>query len=112
MSVINISSNEQFNSILTSSRFVVADCKFNIPARSVPTPPPPPAESKTADCDSPGFLVYADWCGPCKAIAPVYDSLARQLSRPNHIAFTKINGDEQQEIAGAYSVRAYVDCPN
>ncbi|KAJ5287784.1 hypothetical protein N7478_003470 [Penicillium angulare] len=76
MSVINISSNEQFNNLLTSSRFVVAD-------------------------------FYADWCGPCKAIAPVYDSLARQLTRPNHITFTKINGDEQTELAQAYSVRAY-----
>jgi len=52
------------------------------------------------------FLVYADWCGPCKAIAPVYDSLARQLSRPNQITFTKINGDEQKDLAQAYSVRA------
>ncbi|KAJ5759116.1 Thioredoxin [Penicillium odoratum] len=50
---------------------------------------------------------YADWCGPCKAIAPVYDSLARQLSRPNQITFTKINGDQQQELAQAYGVRAY-----
>ncbi|KAJ6095574.1 Thioredoxin [Penicillium sp. IBT 16267x] len=76
MSVINISSNEQFNSLLNSSRVVVAD-------------------------------FYADWCGPCKAIAPVYDSLARQLSRPNQITFTKINGDQQKDLAQAYSVRAY-----
>ncbi|KAJ5928577.1 Thioredoxin [Penicillium verhagenii] len=76
MSVINISSNEQFSSLLTSSRVVVAD-------------------------------FYADWCGPCKAIAPVYDSLARQLSRPNQITFTKINGDQQKDLAQAYSVRSY-----
>ena len=53
-------------------------------------------------------IVYADWCGPCKAIAPVYEKLASQLSRPNHITFTKVNGDEQTELAQAYSVRAYV----
>ncbi|KAJ5175101.1 uncharacterized protein N7482_000978 [Penicillium canariense] len=76
MAVINISSTEQFSTLLSSSRFVVAD-------------------------------FYADWCGPCKAIAPVYDSLAQQLSRPNHITFTKINGDNQKELAQAYSVRAY-----
>ncbi|KAJ5669187.1 hypothetical protein N7462_010257 [Penicillium macrosclerotiorum] len=76
MAVVNISSTEQFSSLLQSSRFVVAD-------------------------------FYADWCGPCKAIAPVYDSLATQLSRPNHITFTKINGDEQKELAQLYSVRAY-----
>lgn len=53
-------------------------------------------------------IVYADWCGPCKAIAPVYEKLASQLSRPNHITFTKVNGDQQTELAKAYSVRAYV----
>ncbi|KAJ6161278.1 hypothetical protein N7470_004674 [Penicillium chermesinum] len=76
MSVVEITSNEQFNSLLSQSRFVVAD-------------------------------FYADWCGPCKAIAPVYASLASQLTRPNHITFTKINGDNQQALAQAYSVRAY-----
>ncbi|KAJ5480692.1 hypothetical protein N7539_006586 [Penicillium diatomitis] len=76
MAVVNISSAGQFNSLLSSSRFVVAD-------------------------------FYADWCGPCKAIAPVYEKLASQLSRPNHITFTKINGDQQMEIAQAYSVVAY-----
>ncbi|CAI7636370.1 hypothetical protein N7533_013701 [Penicillium manginii] len=76
MSVVTISSPEQFGSLLNSSRIVIAD-------------------------------FYADWCGPCKAIAPVYDSLARQLSRPNQITFTKINGDEQKELAQTYSVRAY-----
>lgn len=49
---------------------------------------------------------YADWCGPCKAIAPVYEQLSAQLSRPNKITFTKINTDEQQEIARAYNVTA------
>ncbi|PLN82684.1 DUF1000-domain-containing protein [Aspergillus taichungensis] len=74
-SIIHISSKEQFSSLLTSSKFVVAD-------------------------------FHADWCGPCKAIAPAYDQLASQLSRPNRITFTKINVDEQQEIAKAYSVTA------
>jgi len=53
-------------------------------------------------------LVYADWCGPCKAIAPAYEQLARQLTRPNRITFTKINVDQQQDIAKAYGVTAYV----
>ncbi|KAJ5384824.1 Thioredoxin [Penicillium concentricum] len=75
MSVVEISSKEQFSSLLTSSRLVVAD-------------------------------FYADWCGPCKAIAPAYNSLATQLSRPNHITFTKINVDHQQELAKAYGVTA------
>ncbi|PWY85977.1 putative thioredoxin [Aspergillus heteromorphus CBS 117.55] len=49
---------------------------------------------------------YADWCGPCKAIAPVYEQLASQLSRPNRITFTKINVDHQQDISKAYGVTA------
>ncbi|KAL4865258.1 hypothetical protein BDV12DRAFT_153870 [Aspergillus spectabilis] len=49
---------------------------------------------------------HAQWCAPCHAIAPVYDQLASQLSRPNRITFTKIDVDERQDIAQAYGVRA------
>jgi thioredoxin len=49
---------------------------------------------------------YADWCGPCKQIAPMYEQLSQQLTRPNKISFTKINVDQQTELAGAYGVTA------
>lgn len=49
---------------------------------------------------------YADWCGPCQQIAPTYEKLSQELSRPNKITFTKINTDQQQELASAYGVRA------
>ncbi|QSZ30130.1 hypothetical protein DSL72_004650 [Monilinia vaccinii-corymbosi] len=49
---------------------------------------------------------YADWCGPCKAIAPTYESLATKHSKPNRVTFTKINVDHQQSIAQRYGVRA------
>ncbi|CAD6448319.1 c29fd572-d23c-4359-aad2-af1b6d64681d [Sclerotinia trifoliorum] len=49
---------------------------------------------------------YADWCGPCKAIAPTYESLATKHSKPNRVTFTKINVDNQQSIAQRYGVRA------
>lgn len=49
---------------------------------------------------------YADWCGPCKAIAPVYEQLSSQLSRPGQITFTKVNTDNQKEIAQTYNITA------
>ncbi|EEP77611.1 conserved hypothetical protein [Uncinocarpus reesii 1704] len=49
---------------------------------------------------------YADWCGPCKTIAPVYEQLSARFSRPNEVTFTKVNVDQQQEISGAFSVTA------
>lgn len=52
------------------------------------------------------MVVYADWCGPCKTIAPIYEQLSAQLSRPNHITFVKVNVDTQQEIASSYNVTA------
>lgn len=49
---------------------------------------------------------YADWCGPCKQIAPIYAELAEHLTKPNKIVFTKINTDNQQELARSYGVTA------
>ncbi|KAK5137611.1 hypothetical protein LTR08_007906 [Meristemomyces frigidus] len=49
---------------------------------------------------------YADWCGPCKAIAPVYEALSAQLSRPRTITFVKINTDTQPAIAQSYNITA------
>ncbi|KAI9818065.1 MAG: hypothetical protein M1827_000689 [Pycnora praestabilis] len=49
---------------------------------------------------------YADWCGPCKQIAPMYEQLSSQLSRPNKITFAKVNVDQQQEIAQTYGITA------
>ncbi|QIW97137.1 hypothetical protein AMS68_002655 [Peltaster fructicola] len=49
---------------------------------------------------------YADWCGPCKSIAPIYEALSTQLSRPNVITFTKVNVDHQKQIAQMYGITA------
>src|SRR5689334_20943315 len=42
---------------------------------------------------------YADWCGPCKAIAPVFQSLAEKESKPGKLQFVKVDVDSQQEVA-------------
>lgn len=48
--------------------------------------------------------VYADWCAPCKAIAPLYQQLSTSLSKPNAVTFAKVNTEKQQQIAQAYTI--------
>lgn len=55
------------------------------------------------------FLIvdfYADWCGPCHAVRPMFEKLAAANSVPGHLAFVKVNVDEQSDIARQYSISA------
>ena len=45
---------------------------------------------------------YADWCGPCNAIAPVIEELATELDGKAKVG--KINVDENSDIAVEYNV--------
>lgn len=45
---------------------------------------------------------YADWCGPCKVIAPIVAELANELQ--GQAVVGKINVDDAQEIATKYNV--------
>ncbi|KAI0098451.1 thioredoxin-like protein [Daldinia grandis] len=49
---------------------------------------------------------YADWCGPCKVIAPQYESLAEQHGAPGFLAFAKVDVDAAQDAARAFGVTA------
>ncbi|KAI0814500.1 thioredoxin-like protein [Xylaria sp. FL0064] len=49
---------------------------------------------------------YADWCPPCKAIAPVYEKLAAQHAIDDVLAFAKVNVDHVQDAARTYGVTA------
>ncbi|EMC97204.1 hypothetical protein BAUCODRAFT_442650 [Baudoinia panamericana UAMH 10762] len=49
---------------------------------------------------------YADWCGPCKQIAPIYANLSKKNSIPNLLTFVKVNVDQAQDIARQYGVSA------
>jgi len=44
---------------------------------------------------------YADWCGPCKVTSPIVDELAQEMK---DVKFSKVNVDENQQLAGEYSV--------
>ncbi|OAQ67197.2 thioredoxin [Pochonia chlamydosporia 170] len=52
------------------------------------------------------MTVYADWCGPCKMIAPHFQRLANQHSSPKKVAFAKVNVDSQPEVAQQNRVSA------
>ena len=45
---------------------------------------------------------YADWCGPCNAMAPVIEELATELDGKAKVG--KINVDENSDIAVKYNV--------
>jgi thioredoxin 1 len=45
---------------------------------------------------------WAEWCGPCHAVAPVLDKIAAE--RPDELKLVKVNIDEEQELAQRYGV--------
>ena len=46
---------------------------------------------------------WADWCGPCKSFAPVFDAASE---KHQDIVFGKVNADDQQELAGTFGIRS------
>ena len=47
---------------------------------------------------------WAEWCGPCKMIAPILDELASEYD--GKVKVGKVNIDEYQSIATQYGIRA------
>ncbi len=47
---------------------------------------------------------WAPWCGPCRAMAPVFEAAARELEPRLRLA--KVNTDEETELAGRYGIRS------
>ncbi len=47
---------------------------------------------------------WAEWCGPCKMIAPLLDELADEYD--GKVKIGKVNIDEQQSLATEYGIRA------
>jgi thioredoxin 1 len=47
---------------------------------------------------------WAEWCGPCKMIAPLLDEIAREKAGAVKVA--KVNVDENQSLSFKYNIRA------
>jgi thioredoxin 1 len=47
---------------------------------------------------------YADWCGPCRAIAPIVEEIARELS--DRLKVVKLDVDQNPQTAMQYGVQS------
>lgn len=66
---------------------------------------PGPAEFSAQVLTQDGFYVvdfYADWCGPCKVMLPVYENLSIDEEVKDKATFIKINRDENLDIIEKY----------
>jgi len=47
---------------------------------------------------------YADWCQPCKLVAPILDELSKEYE--GKINIYKVNTEEEQELSAAFGIRS------
>lgn len=59
-------------------------------------------EEKVIKSEKPVLLdFYADWCGPCKMVAPILSEIAKER---DDIVVGKVNVDDNMELAQAFGV--------
>ena len=46
---------------------------------------------------------WAEWCGPCKALAPILDEIAQEMGEQAEIV--KVNVDQAQDLAQKYGIK-------
>ena len=47
---------------------------------------------------------YADWCGPCRAVAPVLEQLSEEFA--GKLDIYKVDTDVEQELSSAFAIRS------
>src|ERR1043165_3571544 len=61
-------------------------------------------EPEVLKSDTPVLVDYwAEWCGPCKSIAPILDDLAKEYG--GRLKIAKINVDENQQVPAKFGIR-------
>jgi thioredoxin 1 len=60
-------------------------------------------ETEVVSSETPVLVdFWAEWCGPCHAVAPVLDKIVEE--RQGELKLVKVNIDEQPELAGKFGV--------
>ena len=61
-------------------------------------------EKEVLKSDIPVVLdFWAEWCGPCRMLAPVFEELSRDFK--GRLKFAKVNVDENDKVANKFGVR-------
>jgi thioredoxin 1 len=47
---------------------------------------------------------YADWCGPCKMVAPILEDLSREYA--GKVNMYKVDTEQEQELAAMFGIRS------
>ncbi len=62
-------------------------------------------EEKVTKSDKPVIVdFWAEWCGPCRMMAPAFEDLAREYQ--GRVVFAKLNVDYNPNVAARYGIRS------